>query len=257
MLGGMLADPEAKGLVLAGPAGVGKSRLAVECLRQAERMGLPTAEVCASRAAAGLPFGAVAPLLPPDGWPEPGAAGMDRADLLRRFAAALSERAAGGRLVLLVDDAHLLDDASATLIYQVASSGTTQLLVTVRTGERAPDPVLALWKDGVLDRRELQGLDGQAVQELLTDALGGPVDPATVVRVAARCQGNVLYLRELVLGAVEVGTLACEGGLWRLVGPLAPSGRLIELVEARLGGLGDAERSLLEAVALGEPLSSA
>ena len=258
LLIGLLSEPGAKGLVLAGPAGVGKTRLAVECLRQAERMGLATAEVCASRAAAGLPFGAVAPLLPAGGWPEAGpGGGLDRADLLGRFAGALSERAAGRRLVLLVDDAHLLDDASATLIYQVASSGTSLLLVTVRTGERAPDPVLALWKEGLLGRLELGGLDGQAVQELLADALGGPVDPGAVVRLAARCQGNVLFLRELVLGALEAGSLASDGGLWRLVGPLAPSGRLVELVEARLGGLGDAERGLLEAVALGEPLSTA
>ncbi len=77
------------------------------------------------------------------------------------------------------------------------------------------------------------------------------------MRVAARCQGNVLFLRELVLGAVETGALACDRGLWRLVGPLAASGRLVELVEARLGGLGDAERGLLEAVALSDPLSTA
>lgn len=257
LLSGLLADPQSKGLVLAGPAGVGKTRLAAECLRQAAKMGLPTAEVCASRAAAGLPFGAVAPLLPAGGWPEAEGGGLDRADLLRRFAAALSERAADGRLVLLVDDAHLLDDASATLIYQVASSGTALLLVTVRTGERAPDPVLALWKDGLLGRLELDGLDGQAVQELLSDALGSRVDPGTVVRIAARCRGNVLFLRELVIGALQAGSLARDGGLWRLVGPLAPSGRLVELVEARLGGLGDVERGLLEAVALGEPLATA
>lgn len=258
LLAQLLSEPEARGIVLAGPAGVGKSRLAVECLRLAERMGLPTAEVCASRAAAGLPFGAVAPLLPVRGWPDPGpGGGLDRADLLRRFADALSERGGGRRLVLLVDDAHLLDDASATLIYQVASRGTALLLVTVRTGEQAPDPVLALWKDGLLGRLELGGLDGQSVQELLSEALGGPVDPAMVVRLAARCQGNVLFLRELVLGASEAGAVACQGRMWRLVGPLAPSGRLVELVEARLAGLGPAERGLLEAVALAEPLSSA
>lgn len=257
LLSGLLSEPQSRGLVLAGPAGVGKTRLAAECLRQAAEMGFSTAEVCASRAAAGLPFGAVAPLLPAGGWPEAEGGSLDRADLLRRFAAALSERAVDGRLVLLVDDAHLLDDASATLIYQVAASGTALLLVTVRTGERAPDPVLALWKDGLLGRLELDGLDGQAVQELLSDALGGRVDPGTVVRIAARCRGNVLFLRELVIGALQAGMLALDGGLWRLVGPLAPSGRLVELVEARLGGLGDAERSLLEAVALGEPLSTA
>jgi DNA-binding CsgD family transcriptional regulator len=43
----------------------------------------------------------------------------------------------------------------------------------------------------------------------------------------------------------------------RLVGPLAPSDRLIELVEARLGNLDGAERALLELVSFGEPLGTA
>ena len=257
LLCGLLARGDARGLVVAGAPGVGKSRLVGDVLREAERRGLPTAQVCATRAAAQLPFGAVAPLLPAAGWPEATPAGLERAELLRRFAAALSERGAGRRLVLLVDDAHLLDDASATLIYQLATTGTALVLATVRSGERAPDPVLALWKDGLLDRLELEGLDGQAVDELLAEVLGGPVDPATVVRLAARCQGNVLFLRELVLGALQAGVLAFDGALWRLSGRLAPSGRLVELVESRLAGLGPEERALLETVALGEPLAAA
>jgi len=258
LLVGLLSRRDTSGLVLAGPAGVGKTRLALEGLLRAEKAGLPTARVSASRAAAELPFGAVAPLLPAESWPEAAAGGvLDRADLLRRFGAALAERAGGRRLVLLVDDAHLLDDASATLVYQLACSGTTLVLATVRTGERAPDPVIALWKDGLLDRLDVGGLDGQTIDELLTEALGGPVNPAAVVRLTARCQGNVLFLRELVLGALESGALVNDGGMWCLAGALAPSRRLVELVEARLDKLGDRERALLEAVALAEPLSAA
>ena len=64
-------------------------------------------------------------------------------------------------------------------------------------------------------------------------------------------------MRELVLGALESGALVNDGGMWCLAGPLAASRRLVELVEARLDGIGDRERALLEAVALGEPLSAA
>jgi len=252
-----LGRSDARGVVLAGPAGAGKTRLAQECLARAEASGLPTAQVAASRAAAKLPFGAVAPLLPAAGWRAAGAGPPERADLLRQFAAALGERSGAQRLVLLVDDAHLLDDASATLIYQLATAGTALLIATVRTEERAPDAVLALWKDGLLDRLELGGLDGLAIGDLLAAALGGPVDAGTVAALAARCRGNALYLRELVLGAVAAGTLAADGGLWRLTGPLAPPGRLVELIEARLADLDGEQRALLEAVAVGEPLSVA
>ncbi|HKN92090.1 MAG TPA: LuxR C-terminal-related transcriptional regulator, partial [Acidimicrobiia bacterium] len=179
------------------------------------------------------------------------------ADLLRRSAAALLERAEGRRLALVVDDAHLLDDASATLIHQLAGSDSAFVLATLRTGEVAPEPVTSLWKDGVVERLELVGLDARAVAQLLESVLRGPVDRATVAHLAVRCQGNVLFLRELVLGALHDGSLCDDGGIWRLVAPLCPSERLVELVEARLGRLDGAERRLLELVSFGEPLGPA
>ncbi|MDQ4097791.1 MAG: AAA family ATPase, partial [Actinomycetota bacterium] len=244
------------GVVVAGPVGVGKTRLAAEGLALAERAGLSTARVTATRSAAAVPFGALAPVLPPVLHGE-GALVDHRADLLRRSVDALVERAAGRHLVLFVDDAHLLDDASATLIHQLASTPQASVLATLRAGEAAPDPVVALWKDGLAERLDLGGLGTGAVEEVLTAALGGPVDRATATHLAVRCQGNVLFLRELVLGAVQDGALSSEGGIWHLVGPLAPSDRLVELVEARLTGVAAAERAVLEFVSFAEPLGRA
>src|SRR5438128_1740285 len=90
------------------PAGA-SSPAAQECLRLAESAGCPTAHVTATRAAASLPFGALAPMLPASDHGEVGVVD-DRSDLLRRLAAALVDRAGGRRFVFLVDDAHLLDD---------------------------------------------------------------------------------------------------------------------------------------------------
>ncbi len=74
---------ETRGLVLAGPPGVCKTRLAAECLAEVERAGLPTAGAVGSRAATGLPFGALASLLPVmDG------GSFDQADFLRRCCSA-------------------------------------------------------------------------------------------------------------------------------------------------------------------------
>ena len=252
----LVAGSDSPGVMIAGPAGVGKTRLALEALRLAEAAGMGTARVTATRAAAALPFGALAPLLPAAHHGETGGVD-DRADLLRRSAAALLERAEGRRLALVVDDAHLLDDASATLIHQLAGSDSAFVLATLRTGEVAPEPVTSLWKDGVVERLELVGLDARAVAQLLESVLRGPVDRATVAHLAVRCQGNVLFLRELVLGALHDGSLCDDGGIWRLVAPLCPSERLVELVEARLGRLDGAERRLLELVSFGEPLGPA
>ena len=50
--------------------------------------------------------------------------------------------------------------------------------------------------------------------------------------------------------------LCDDGGVWRLIRPLSPSDRLVELVEASLKELTADERSLLELVCVGEPLGS-
>lgn len=256
----LLASRGARGLVLAGPAGVGKTRTALECLRIVEEPaaagGWYVARAAGHQASAGLPFGALAHLLPSlEANTEIPA--RDRSGLLHRFAAALTAMAGDRRLVLLVDDAHLLDDSSATLLYQLAVTGAAFVLATVRAGESAPDAVLALWKDGVLERVELSGLPRGLTEELVCSALGGPVDPETLLTLVARCDGNALFLRELVLGALDDGTLRREDGMWRLVGPPHPSSRLVELVESRLCGLAPRERALLELVSFGEPLGRA
>jgi DNA-binding CsgD family transcriptional regulator len=159
--------------------------------------------------------------------------------------------------VLFVDDAHLLDDASATLIHQLAYTDAAFVLVTVRTGEPAPDPIVALWKDGITERMELGGLTAESIEELLPSILGGPVDPAAAVALAVHCQGNVLFLRELVAGSLNDHALCDDGGIWRLTGSLSPSERLIELVQSRLRGLTQAERAFVELLSFGEPLGSA
>src|SRR5262249_16428055 len=111
-LGRLLADGS-PGVIIAGPAGVGKTHVARPWLELAKHGGFATLHVTATKAAAGLPFGALATLLPT------AVAGDrrssdDRTELIRRSAAALIEQAGTKRLVILVDDVHLLDDLSAT-----------------------------------------------------------------------------------------------------------------------------------------------
>lgn len=255
LLTDLLVRDNARGMVLAGPPGVGKTRLGLEWLQAAERAGFAVCRTTAIASGVDVPFASVAPLFGSSG---PDAASLGGADLFTRFASALAARAGAARLALLVDDAHLLDDLSAMLIYQLVSSDASPtILVTVRSHEVAPDSVTALWKDGLLDRLELRGLDGEVVDELLVAALGDPVDRGTVARLAARCQGNVFFLRELVLGALHAGTLVREEGVWRLVGALTPSPRLIEVVRSRLADLNENELLLVEALSVAEPLGPA
>ncbi|MGY0541490.1 LuxR C-terminal-related transcriptional regulator [Nocardioides sp. YJ-D4] len=243
----------ARSLVLAGEMGVGKSRLGHEGVRLARAEGMAITRVTGKLASAGIPLGAFAPVLPVLGHREPGVVD-DRGDLLRRCAEALRAQAGGRPLMLFADDAHLLDDTSAVLLNQLAESSWTRVLATVRCREPAPDPVVALWKDGLAHRVEVEGLDLESVSRALTAALKGAVDDAAVTTLAQRARGNMLFLRELVLGAVEEGVLSTRGGVWRLSGDLHPTARLVELVEARLAGLSVEERAAMELVSFGEPL---
>jgi DNA-binding CsgD family transcriptional regulator len=242
-----------RGAVITGTAGAGKTTLAMRGLRLAEERGMSVARAAATWASRGLPFGALASILPPDPSGD-GLAREDRGELLRRYGRAVAGRAAGRPLVLFVDDAHLLDGGSATLLYQLTLTRAATVLVTVRSGEVAPDPVVALWKDGPAERIELDVLGDAAIEELLVKVLGAPVDAASVRQLANHCRGNPMVLRELVSGALERGALAADGGIWRLRGGLRPTARLVELVALRLDGLSAAERAVLELVTVGEPL---
>src|SRR5437667_363358 len=88
----LLRDPSRPGVVLAGPAGTGKTRLASACLELAEAAGAATARATATHSAAAVPFGALSALLPPSD--QTGAASSDRTELLRRLVEELVGRAA-------------------------------------------------------------------------------------------------------------------------------------------------------------------
>ncbi len=249
---GRLLRGGGRGVLLAGAAGVGKTRLACECLALAAAEGFVPLRVGATRGAAGLPFGAFASFVPDL------STTANRADVLRRIATAVIARGDGSPVALLVDDAHLLDESSAALTHMLAGGDEPLfMLATLRSGEQASDSVVALWKDGLTERLELEPLGEGEIRELVGLALGGSVDPAAVHRLAESAGGNALFLRELIAGAVDSGTLRHTQGIWRLDGALAISSRLIEIVDARLGDLSDEVARALALVALGEPLGAA
>src|SRR6202034_354584 len=135
------------GAVVIGAAGVGKTRLAREVAESVLTVREGTnVWVSGTRSAGGVPFGAFAHLLPALDVP-----GQDRLAVMMQARRAVLQVAGDSGGFLIVDDAHLLDDASATLVHQLAMTRALRVLATVRSGEPAPDAVVALWKDGWLE----------------------------------------------------------------------------------------------------------
>ncbi|HEY2308428.1 MAG TPA: LuxR family transcriptional regulator [Streptosporangiaceae bacterium] len=245
-----LKRPEPAAFVLAGAPGVGKTRLASEAAKSAARLGFTTAQAVASRAAAAIPFGPFAPFLPEAGY-SPG----DLLGLLRRASDAILERAGPDRrLLLVVDDAQFLDEGSAALVHQLVQKRACSVLASLRTPGPAPEPVTALWKDGLAERIDLTTWGEPETEAVLSAVLGGPVAINSVRRLWEVSQGNALYLRELLIGAVDSGALTETGGIWSLRLPLTAPGRLVELVAARLSGLAPVTVAVIELLAAGEPL---
>jgi DNA-binding CsgD family transcriptional regulator len=243
-----LRDAGRSGVVIAGEMGVGKTRLARETASMVGD-GLWVEWVAAAPTSAEIPFGTVAHLLDDDVVEV-----EDRLRVLRSIGAALRDRAGGRPLVLAVDDAQWLDPATASLVHQFVVQGDARLLLTLRTDEPTPAPIVACWKDGLIERLELQPLVARDIDHLARTVLDHPVERQTLARFWALTQGNPLFFHELLLAAHESGAYLIRNGVWSWTGPSHTATRLSQILEERLARLSDAARVVVDTLAVAEPL---
>jgi predicted ATPase len=196
-------------VVFAGAPGVGKTRLAREVLDRAAVRGVTPHWFVATEAARSVPLGPFATVR--------GDVSRDVIGLVRQVVAAL--RSAPGHVVVGVDDAHLLDAASALMVHQLVHDGRVTVVATVRAGEPAPDAVTAPWKDGHLPRVELRSLSADDSDLLVATAMGGSVEPPMACRLFEITRGNALCLRLLLDGQREAARMRLVEGRWRWTGP--------------------------------------
>ncbi|MEV7390352.1 MULTISPECIES: LuxR C-terminal-related transcriptional regulator [unclassified Streptomyces] len=219
-----------QGVVVTGPVGSGKTRLITEAVR-----GADCARVTGTPETSSLPFAAFAHLL------------TDRVSLPGAV------RHLSGVRLLVVDDAHLLDEASAALVHQLAVHGRTRLVVAAADTAPVPGAVSRLWTGELLTHLALEPLPYDGTDRLLAD---GGLDPLTVRRLHRVSRGDLRLLRELLGTLRESGRLTRvpDTGEWAWRGPLPLTATVRDRIAPLLDRPAPGEYDTLEHLAFAEPL---
>jgi DNA-binding CsgD family transcriptional regulator len=235
--------------LIAGDAGVGKTRLLDELAARAEDrgvrvlqggcmevgdVGLPyvpfvdafrdlgtrpgEAELAAPLAAAVPSLGRLLPELATDSGPAPAPGdGFERVQLFDGVLSLLMRLSELAPLLLVIEDVHWADRSTRDLLaflIRTLRGGRVALVASYRSDElhrRHPlRPMLAeLVRVPDLDRVELAPFDRVELAEHLQAVAGHPVPPAVVDRILARSEGNAFFAEELV----AAGAIRADIGL--------------------------------------------
>ncbi|MBD8043097.1 hypothetical protein H9638_04645 [Arthrobacter sp. Sa2BUA2] len=248
-----LRSGQLHGALVVAEAGLGKSALAQVVVGVLET-AMPVHRVHASSALTGIPYGALAPLLPD-------LSASDTNSPLAVMRALLQKlRPASGPgdneiPLVVVDDAHALDEASADLLSQLLASGTIRVLILTRSITAIPAGIPDQVWSGTISRHHLAPLTEEQVHELCRQILDGPVLSTTSSELSRMSGGNPMFVHALAAETRRTGNLVQRNGVWLLeefVHP--PQGRLGDLLKAQLSGLSSEERETMEIIALAEPL---
>ena len=238
----LVGQDGARGIVLIGDAGVGKTTLARSVTQS---LPMRVHWVAGTESARPTPLGAFAHLVGP----------ATSRDPMAFLAAALETIRSGEDSIIGVDDAHLLDPLSATLLHQLALEGSARIVATLRTGESVPDAITSLWKDGYLKRLRVTPFTNAQCVGLVEEALGGPLEGLSADLMWEASGGNALFVRHLVEGALEAGTLRQVRGMWVLRGGIAVTSELGSLLDARIEQLPEDVVHALRLIVFAEPLA--
>ena len=233
-----------QGVALVGESGVGKSTLARKLGKALESDRHTVRYVLGTQTGGTVPLGAFSRSVTIGAAHEPAS----------MLAAARKTLEQEENLVIVVDDAQLLDQLSAALVYQLAASGSARLIVTIRSGDAVLDAVTALWKEKLLSRIDIDAFTRSQTEELARAALGGAVDSQLVAELYHRTAGNPLMLRSLLSAGRDSGVLRRTEAGWRLHGQLHGDSELYDLLDFQLRALAPEELEAVEILAAGELL---
>jgi DNA-binding CsgD family transcriptional regulator/tetratricopeptide (TPR) repeat protein len=233
-------------VLVAGEAGIGKTRLAAEVASRARDAGF---DVYLGRSidlvGTELPFQPLVEALRPLGkpWQVDGQTPATQLQVFEETLALLAERAASQPVLLVLEDLHWADTSTLDLVVFLAHNVEDLpmlLLATYRADEPASAPRVRRLADGV--RRsgsalalELGPLPRQELAELLAAQVDDPLPAALTDAIAARSEGNPFYAEELLAASEERGVELPQ--------------RLRDVLLQRVAGLDETTEGLLRVAA--------
>ena len=225
---------------------MGKTRLAREVLAHAAAAGEHTKWIVGTASARQIPLGAFTSSI--------GEGISDPMSNVRRIINSFVAQQRKGRVLIGVDDAHLLDGLSAHVVHQLAQSRAARLVLTLRTGGTEPDAVTALFKDGVLARLDLEPLSLRDTRDLIETTIGGSVDSRSAQRFWKLTGGNALFLGQLLKDQVAAGRIKQVAGVWMWDEGVAVSPNIGDMVGRQLGRLTPELALVVDTLSQCEPL---
>src|SRR3954470_12104471 len=270
-------DGEGSLLLLAGEAGVGKTRLADEAAAASSARVLRGA----ASSSAVAPYGPLVAALRGYLRAEPGglsacgplrshlamllpelgeqAPATDRATLFEALRCALATAASDGHALVVLDDLHWSDEVTIELLAALAGP-LREMPVTVVAAYRSdglPRDHKLRWlrnelrRAGLLDELVLWPLDEDGTRELLTQRLPEPPSPALVRALHARTQGVPFFVEEMADALLAGDRLQSGPRGLDLAGDLVPVPDTVrDAVLMSASQLSDEARAAAEAAAV-------
>lgn len=233
-------------LLISGEAGVGKSTLLEELATTLTSNGFHVMRAAATAGLRDYPLAALGHLIgDPGNLAGPALSGWADAQF--------SSRAPGTTGVVMIDDAHLLDDWSLHVLSQLGRADSARVVVAARSSSDWPQALSGLGRRPGA-RIDLQRLSFTETSELAANVLGFPLDTPSAKRIHAATDGLPLAVDELVRYALHRGSLTLRSGLFRWDVNSPVDQRLAALLGLRVNELSPTERDVVDLLALAEEL---